>query len=170
MKIYVDGGVKCGEMYISVYSNSPQFPIKFSRFLGQGHIHEAEEEALYHCTKILSETANELTEDITIYSDQVALVNTINRKNISTKASKTFPKAKEIQNFCEDKNITLQWVPGKRNIAHTLIMEAYEGMFYDETILETSYDNSVYIAALKKELLKKDELIRALLKFCMPLF
>lgn len=169
MEIYVDGGVKFGEMYISVYSSSPQLPIRFSRFLGQGHIHEAEEEALYHCTKILNETANELTGDITIYSDQVALVNTINRKTISAKASKAFPKAKEIQNFCEEKNITLQWVPGKRNIAHTLIMEAYEGMFYDEVVTETTSNDSVYIEALKKELLKKDELIKALLKFCMPL-
>lgn len=179
IQIFLDGGVKDKYMYISVLSTSTTLPLKFSKKLGQGSSHSAEEQALFHCITILKGLQLN-TEDIILHSDQKSLINTLNSDTISDKAAKTFPKAKVIKNFITKSKIKIKWVQGKHNVAHSLINDAYNGVFYNE--VPSNYektssqitpskevDNTHYIEFLEKELIKKDTLIKDLMKIITKL-
>lgn len=162
ISIYVDGGVKDGYMYIGILCNSIDFPIKFSKKLELGMAHTAEENALFQCIKIL--TTPPIKEEIIIYCDQKYLVNVINATTITTKAIKTFPKSQKIKNFITQNKITLKWIKGKDNIAHTLIAPAYTGKIYNDVNINLPKTNAVSpVDLLKKELQKKDILIEELM-------
>lgn len=172
MIIYVDGGVKNTNMYIGILSLSKSCPIKFSKKLGNGSTHTAEEQALLHCIQILSSL--NINEEITIYCDQNSIVNILTVTGITSKALKTFPNIQKIKDFIVFHNIKIKWIKGKENIAHTLITEAYTGIFYNEVFNpynETSTKiipnkdpyNISYIEILQKELLKKDIVISDLM-------
>lgn len=177
IQIFLDGGVKDEYMYIAVLSTT--LPLKFSKKLGRGSSHSAEEQALYHCITILKDLQLN-NEDITLHSDQKSLINTINNDVISAKAAKTFPKAQDIKNFIAKSKIKIKWVQGKHNLAHSLINDAYNGVFYNEvpsdyektssqTTPSKEVDNTHYIEFLQKELVKKDILIKDLMKIIAKL-
>lgn len=174
ISIFLDGGVKDGYMYIGILSTSKTLPIKFSKKLGQGSSHIAEEQALYHCINILKNLSLGNNE-IILYSDQETLVTVINNDDITAKAAKTFPKSQEIKNFITKSNVKIEWVQGTKNLAHTLMNDAYNGIFFNDvspncektssqTIPIKEVDTISYIQILQKEIVKKDNLINDLMK------
>lgn len=176
--IYVDGGVKEGYMYIGILSTSKSLPIKFSKRLGQGLSHSAEEDALFYCINLLKNIL--VNEEIILYSDQKSLVNIMTSDTITTKAISTFPKSQEIKNFIIKSSIKIEWVQGKKNLAHMLIIDAYNGIFYNDvtsitektslqSIPQKEVDTISYVEFLQKELVKKDNLIKDLMKIITKL-
>lgn len=178
MTIYVDGGVKDNYMYIGILSTSKSHPIKFSKKLGIGATHTAEEDALFHCIQLLSSL--NIKEQIVIHCDQVSIVNILNKNGITAKALKTFPRIQEIKNFITNHNIEVKWIRSKDNLAHTLINDAYNGIFYNDVyafdartspkiIPNNEVDTICYINILQKELAKKDLIIKDLMKIISKL-
>lgn len=191
--IYLDGGLKNNIMYISILSTSSELPIKFSKKLGDGLSHIAEEKAFDYCIDLISSLDTSLLKNIRLYSDHISLVNMLNSTNLSNKAIKTYPTIEKVKNFITENNIQICWIKGTKNLAHRLIDDCYNGVFYKEvpyklpsknisqniipskTITEdnstikpsTSTCNTPYdltILKLQCELKKKDLLIKDLLK------
>lgn len=178
LPIYVDGGVKDNYMYIGILSTSSILPLKVSKKLNKGLIHVAEENALFHCIQLLQKL--KINEEIVLHCDQVSIVNILTKNGITIKALKTFPKIQQIKNFIDDNKIKIEWIKGKDNPAHTLVTEAYNGIFYDDVpsiyektssqIIDEKEVNTIpYVEFLQKELIKKDILIKDLMKIISKL-
>lgn len=182
--IYVDGGVYEGVMHLGVVSTSEIYPIKFSKKLTTGATHTAEEEALYHCIQIISSL--NIQDEITVFSDQISIVNMVNAPVIKSKVLNKFPRINEIREVVSAMNITLKWTSGKSNLAHQLVVDAYNNTFYNEIqrtqtlpkphktitpqqIKNNNNDIILILETLKKDLEKKDIIIKDLIKIISKL-
>lgn len=154
-------------MYIGVIDLYGITGIRYSKKIEEGCSHTAEELALFDALMIVSKIG--LSDQIIIYSDQKTLVDMIKAKQITQKIQNKYPKITEILKLVSDsKNISVEWIKSTKNVAHTLVISAYLGIFYNNVGLQDNKkpfsEQQNIIKKFKFEIQKRDLIIKDLIK------
>ena len=132
IKIYTDGGLNSDKkMCAGLYVLSDEKIFKHSEIYSEGTSHSAEEQAVLMAIKFLQNY--NITESTTIYTDFISIVKIVNNKTApSSKIIKNFPNITFIRDYIKENNITIKWISGKDNPAHSVISDSYEGIIYKD--------------------------------------